>query len=106
MHPVLDHLLANEECIGDRPAVILRNHGLLTWGDTIARAFAFLWLLTRASDITLAPAGLGPAIPIPDEIQRKCTQDAMQYQPQFRAGQDAIDALTRIIDRIDPSYRN
>ena len=30
----------------------------------------------------------------------------MQYQPQFRAGQDAIDALTRIIDRIDPSYRN
>lgn len=92
--------------IGDRPAVILRNHGLLTWGDTIARAFAFMWLLNRACEIQIATAGLGPAIPIPDEIQRKCTQDAMQYQPQFRAGQDAIDALTRIIDRIDPSYRN
>ena len=26
--------------IGTKPAVILRNHGLLAWGDTIARTFA------------------------------------------------------------------
>jgi ribulose-5-phosphate 4-epimerase/fuculose-1-phosphate aldolase len=28
--------------IGDKPAVILRNHGLLAWGDTLTRTFAVL----------------------------------------------------------------
>jgi ribulose-5-phosphate 4-epimerase/fuculose-1-phosphate aldolase len=31
--------------IGSRPAVILRNHGLLAWGDSLPRSFAILWLL-------------------------------------------------------------
>ena len=33
--------------IGDKPVVILRNHGLLSWGPTIALAFVRLWTLQR-----------------------------------------------------------
>ena len=33
--------------IGDKRVVILRNHGLLTWGETLEEAFMWLWLLQR-----------------------------------------------------------
>jgi ribulose-5-phosphate 4-epimerase/fuculose-1-phosphate aldolase len=92
--------------IGDKPAVILRNHGLLSWSDTIPRAFAILWLLNRACEIQLASTSMGPVIAIPEDIQRKCTRDSLQFNPSFGAGEDVFDALTRAIDRIDPSYKN
>ena len=95
-------LIAN---IGDRPAVILRNHGLLAWADSLPRAFAILWLLNRACEIQLASTAMGPVIEIPEEIQRKCTRDSLQFNPDFGAGQDVFDALTRAIDAIDPSYK-
>ena len=47
--------------IGDRQAVILRNHGLLAWGDSLPRAFAILWLLQRACEIQLATLSMGRA---------------------------------------------
>ena len=92
--------------IGDKPAVILRNHGLLAWGDTIPRTFAILWLLNRACEIQLASAALGPVIELSEEIQRKCTRDSLQFDPAFGAGRDVFDALTRMLDRVDTSYRN
>ena len=95
-------LIAN---IGDRPAVILRNHGLLAWAESLPRAFAILWLLNRACEIQLASTAMGPVIEVPEEIQRKCTRDSLQFNPDFGAGQDVFDALTRAIDAIDPSYK-
>jgi ribulose-5-phosphate 4-epimerase/fuculose-1-phosphate aldolase len=92
--------------IGDKPAAILRNHGLLAWGDTIPRAFAILWLLNRACEIQLASTSMGPVIEIPEDIQRKCTRDSLQFNPNFGAGRDVFDALTRAIDRLDPSYKS
>jgi len=92
--------------IGGRPAAILRNHGLLAWGDTLPRTFAILWLLNRACEIQLASTAMGPVIEIPEEIQKNCTRDSLQFNPRFGAGQDVYDALTRAIDRIDPSYKN
>jgi len=91
--------------IGDKPAVILRNHGLLAWGDSIARAFAVLWLLNRACEIQLASTSMGAVLEISDEIARNCTRDSLQFNPNFGAGEDVFAALTRTIDRIDPSYR-
>jgi ribulose-5-phosphate 4-epimerase/fuculose-1-phosphate aldolase len=92
--------------IGDKPAVILRNHGLLAWGDSIPRTFAVLWLLQRACEIQLATQAMGLPRPISDEIQRKCTADSLQFNARFGAGQDVFDALVRKLDRIDTSYRD
>jgi ribulose-5-phosphate 4-epimerase/fuculose-1-phosphate aldolase len=91
--------------IGDRPAVILRNHGLLAWGDSIHRTFAVLWLLNRACEIQFATLAMGPAIEVPEAVQRRCTADSLQFDPRFGAGRDTFDALVRQVDRIDPSYR-
>ena len=91
--------------IGNRQAVILRNHGLLAWGSTIARAFAILWLLQRACEIQLATLSMGRPRAIPEDVQRKCTADSLQFNPKFGAGQDVFDALVRKVDRIDPGYK-
>jgi ribulose-5-phosphate 4-epimerase/fuculose-1-phosphate aldolase len=92
--------------IGDRPAVILRNHGLLAWAQTVPRAFATLWTLNRACEIQLASMAMGPVIEIAEDIQRKSTRDSLQFNMGFGAGQDVFDALTRMIDRTDVSYRS
>ena len=92
--------------VGDKPAVILRNHGLLAWGDSIHRTFAILWLLNRACEIQLASTSMGPVIEIPEDVQRRCTADSLQFDERFGAGRDMFDALVRQVDRIDPSYRH
>ncbi|MCK9511434.1 MAG: class II aldolase/adducin family protein [Pigmentiphaga sp.] len=91
--------------IGNKPAVILRNHGLLSWGHTIPMAFSILWTLQRACDIQVAGAGLGPTRPVSEAVQRKCEEDAMQFNPRYGAGNDVFAALVRQVNRIDDSYR-
>jgi ribulose-5-phosphate 4-epimerase/fuculose-1-phosphate aldolase len=92
--------------IGDKPAVILRNHGLLAWGATLPQTLAILWTLQRACEVQLATFSMGPAIAVSEAVAKKCTHDALQFNPDQGAGQDLFDALVRQIDRIDASYKN
>jgi ribulose-5-phosphate 4-epimerase/fuculose-1-phosphate aldolase len=92
--------------IGDKPVVILRNHGLLAWAKTLPLAFVRLWTLQRACDIQMAQAAMGPAITVPEAVARKTTHDSFQFDAQFGAGQDVFDALVRQVDKIDISYQN
>ena len=92
--------------IGNRNAVILRNHGLLAWGQTLPQTLAILWTLQRACEIQMATFSMGAAIPVSEDIAQRCTRDALQFSPEHGAGQDVFDALVRQVDRIDPSYRN
>ncbi len=92
--------------IGNKPAVILRNHGLLAWGGTLPQTFAVLWTLQRACDVQLATLSMGRAIAVSEKVAAQCTRDALQFNPNHGAGRDVFDALVRQVDRIDPSYRN
>ncbi|WP_048438033.1 class II aldolase/adducin family protein [Caenimonas sp. SL110] len=92
--------------MGNKPAVILRNHGLLTWGPTLPLAFVRLWTLQRACDVQVAQAALGPAIAVPVAVAEKTVADSFQWDAKFGAGQDVFDALVRRVDRIDSSYKN
>jgi ribulose-5-phosphate 4-epimerase/fuculose-1-phosphate aldolase len=96
-------LLAN---MGTKPVVILRNHGLLSWGTTLPLAFVRLWTLQRACEIQMAQAAMGPAITLSEAVARKTTDDSFQFDSQFGAGRDVFDALVRQVDRIDASYKN
>ncbi|MBI2768326.1 MAG: class II aldolase/adducin family protein [Burkholderiales bacterium] len=96
-------LLAN---MGHKPVLILRNHGLLSWGKTLPLAFVRLWTLQRACDVQVAQAALGPAIPVSEAVARKTTEDSFQWDQRFGAGRDVFDALVRQVDRIDASYKN
>ncbi|MDB5899984.1 MAG: putative aldolase class protein [Ramlibacter sp.] len=85
--------------MGRKPLMILRNHGLLAAGRTLPLAFVNLWTLQRACDIQVAQASLGRAIPIPPAVARKTTQDALQFDARFGAGQDVFDAMTRVMEQ-------
>jgi ribulose-5-phosphate 4-epimerase/fuculose-1-phosphate aldolase len=91
--------------IADKPAVILRNHGLLAWGASLSQTFAILWTLQRACEIQLATLSMGAPIPVPEAIAAKCTRDALQFNPHHGAGQDVFEALVRQMDRQDTGWR-
>ena len=91
--------------IGNKPAIILRNHGLLAWGATVPQAFAYLWTLQRACEIQLATLSMGAAIAIPDALAQKSTQDALQFNPNHWGGQLVFASLVRQLDRTDTSYQ-
>ena len=93
------------ESIGNNPAVILRNHGLLTWGPSVAQAFVVLWTLQRACDIQVASQGLNDdLIDIPEDVLDQCSRVALQYDANYGGGVDVFNALVRQIDRKDMSY--
>ena len=94
------------QSIGRKQAVILRNHGLLSWGQTLPQTFAILWTLQRACEIQMATLSMGAPIAVPEAIAAKCTRDALQFNPHHGAGQDVFDALVRQVDRLDTRYRH
>lgn len=92
------------------PALILRNHGLLTVGRTVAEAFVWMWRLERACQVQIAAQAGGAPIRIPpDEI---CAQSAalgddfMTEGGRTPIGQLEFDALVRLVERKDPSFRS
>ncbi|MCW5635811.1 MAG: class II aldolase/adducin family protein [Rubrivivax sp.] len=89
-----------------KPAVILRNHGLLAWGPALPVAFYTLWILQRACEIQLAGAALGATIPISDEIRLACQEDAKKVNAEPEFGSDTFAAMVRLVDRIDGSWRD
>ena len=91
--------------MGNKPALILRNHGLLVWGQTVPQTFAILWTLQRACEVQLATLSMGKAIAVDPAVAARCTRDALQFDPAHGAGQDMFAALTRQVARIDTSYQ-
>jgi len=88
--------------IGDRRAVILRNHGLLTWGETLEEAFMWLWFLQRACEIQIATAPAGRPNPIAPPALAQARLEAATLQPEVCEA--AFAAWVRRVDAIDRSY--
>ncbi len=91
---------------GDKPVLLLRNHGPVTMGHTLAQAFGLMWLLNRACEVQLATLSMGQPRAIAPPVLEGCVRDSLQFHARFGAGQDAFDALQRIVDRKDPNYRD
>jgi ribulose-5-phosphate 4-epimerase/fuculose-1-phosphate aldolase len=85
--------------MGEKPLMILRNHGLLAAGGTLPLTFVRMWTLQRACDVQVTQAALGRAIPIPEAVARKTTHDSFQFDQRFGAGQDVFDAMTRLMEQ-------
>jgi len=92
--------------LGARKFMILRNHGLLTTGETPAEAFLGMFLLERACQIQiLSQSGGGELAPIPSPILGKVASQ----MGAITMGQGAAltwPGLLRKLDRLDPSYRD
>ncbi|GAB3195694.1 class II aldolase/adducin family protein [Nocardioides hungaricus] len=98
-------LVAN---LGDHPALILRNHGLLTVGESPRQAFVRMFYLNRACEIQVSAMSGGTLLLPSPEV---CDYTAKQF-----TGESAVDytdehgaallwaALLRQLDRIAPDY--
>jgi len=91
--------------LGDKHVMILRNHGLLSWGENLAEAYLRLWTLQRACDVQVAAGQAGGAVNrlAPQVIQRMLDESG---PGESRTCQDVYAALVRLVDAKDPSYRD
>lgn len=90
--------------LGQANVMILRNHGLLSCGDTVANAFLNLFLLQRDCEIQIAAqAGGTPLVQVPKVIVDGIAQAAARVTRGL-GGNLAWPALLRRLDRLSPGY--
>lgn len=91
--------------LGKNRALIMHNHGFTTVGKSAREAFVLMKYLMSAAEIQLRiEATGGEAIEIPSDI---CEKTAAQFETHD-AGRGSADwpAYLRLMDRVDPSYRD
>jgi ribulose-5-phosphate 4-epimerase/fuculose-1-phosphate aldolase len=98
------------EDLEDKNVLILRNHGLLTVGKTVAEAFVWLFRAERACRFQLSFQQAGAeATEIPKEIQDvsiERTRRAISASGHRPIGQFEWPALLRKLNRENPGYDN
>jgi len=98
-----------EECeslvksLGSNKVMILRNHGLLTCGQTIGESFMLMYYLDRACKNQLDTFSTGQKLIVPsDNIMEYA---AGQYEdPRFQLGKYEWPALLRLLDDKKSKY--
>ena len=97
-------LVAN---LGDKSLMILRNHGLLAGGRTIPEAFQNLWSIERACQVQVTIDSTDrPSIPVGPKILAKSEKLVAIQGIGEPTGELEFKAFTRLIDKIDPSYKD
>ena len=92
--------------LGDKNALILRNHGLLTTGSTIADAFLMMYVLETACQIqVMAESSGNDLIEVPAPIVAGITAQAAEVTKGL-GGQLVWPGLLRKLDRQDASFRD
>jgi ribulose-5-phosphate 4-epimerase/fuculose-1-phosphate aldolase len=90
--------------LGDKTFLILRNHGLLTVGQSVPDAFLSMFLLERACRIQiLAQSGGGKLVSIPDKILARIAAQSAIVTKGGR-GNLAWPGLLRRLERIGSNY--
>lgn len=92
--------------LGPHDGMILRNHGLITVGASIAEAFNAMFRLERACQVQVAALACNTELVMPSaEVVEASWR---QYQPGVRRRFGVLEwpALLAKLDRIDPTYRD
>ncbi|MDE2968971.1 MAG: class II aldolase/adducin family protein [Chloroflexota bacterium] len=87
--------------LGDKNALILRNHGLLTVGSSVGEAWVRMWLLELACKTQVLAQSTGQPL-------RQAPAEAMERTAAFFEGFQGRPEwawLLRVLDRKDPSYK-
>ncbi len=82
--------------LGDKPILILRNHGLLVVGAHVPEAVNIHWTLQRACEVQMATDSMaGPNRPVPPEVLAAVPAQRQAMGGENRRGQLFFDALLR-----------
>jgi ribulose-5-phosphate 4-epimerase/fuculose-1-phosphate aldolase len=91
--------------LGGKNFLMLRNHGLLTVGPTIADAFLAMYIFESTCQIQIAAQSGGAALTQVNPQIVEGVAHAMKVQTGNMGGAFAWPALIRKADRLDPSYK-
>ena len=98
--------------LGEKNVLILRTHGLLTCGETIAQAFVRMYRLERACQVQLAAQSTGLPLTIPPrhvcELSAERSDNFLVAEGDrgySRVPNPEFAALMRLMDKKDGSYR-
>jgi ribulose-5-phosphate 4-epimerase/fuculose-1-phosphate aldolase len=94
--------------LGTRHAMILRNHGTLTVGASVAQCFLRLYFLERACEaqVLMLAAGRENLNDPPHGVEAKVAGQANPKGMGQLAERLAWPALLRKLDRLDPGFRS
>jgi len=92
--------------LGHANFLMLRNHGLLTVGKTVADAFLAMYIFESACKIQVDALAGGQDLTQVDPRIIDGVAHAMKVQSNGQGGLFAWPALLRKADRLDPSYKD
>ena len=90
--------------LGQANFLVLRNHGLLTVGKTIADAFLSMYTFEATCQIQIGAQAGGELTHVDPQIV-KGVSEAMRVQTGGLGGAFVWPALIRKLNRLDPSYQ-
>ena len=91
--------------LGSHKAMILRNHGLLVCGSSIYETFDYMYYLERACQTQVNAMAGGAKLRIPAPAVAEKTAAQFKALP-YKARQPEWKAHLRMLDKMDPSYKN
>ena len=94
------------EDLGEKTAMMLRNHGLLTTGRSVPEAFIRLYRLERACQTQIDAGAAGTISTMGDNVAGK-SHGQLEGFGDEHTGQGDLEfaALIRKLDKTDPSWR-
>lgn len=91
--------------MGDKRIMMLRNHGLLTMGETVQEAFLMMYYMEQSCRMQVAAQSGGGKLIIPSEDVQNYVRQAASGGFGAGLGQREFAALIRRLDRQDTSWR-
>lgn len=90
----------------DKPVLFLKNHGVVTTGNTVAQAYRRLYKLEKACQTQLLAMGSGQPLQI---LSEEVIAEVLQRAPNDRhpiAERERLyfAAMLRVLDRVNPGY--
>jgi ribulose-5-phosphate 4-epimerase/fuculose-1-phosphate aldolase len=92
------------ESLGNREAMVLRNHGLLTVGPSIPECFNNMYRLERACQLQVMAMSCNTELQLPPSEVISYTNNQMESGNRRRYGLLEWPAMLRKLDRKDASY--
>ena len=102
----LDERRRIQTSLGSNIALVLRQHGLLSVGASVADAFVIMYYLNKACEIQLAVAQLAALGPVQTIAPALCQHAQQQFQGVEHERQLVWQAWLRRLDRLQPDYRD
>jgi ribulose-5-phosphate 4-epimerase/fuculose-1-phosphate aldolase len=90
----------------NKSVMFLKNHGVISVGDTIAQAYRLLYKLERACKTQVLAMSTGKPIHVLEQavIDKARTPNVNDRHPRSERERLYFEAMMRVIDRVNPGY--